>query len=186
MVSCHNTRWIVTTRIKLNIMKKVMIISCIMVLIVVGCRKEISNEPELAGVSYLSNSRIFYCVDCFPTFNASINGFVIKDMDSYKRLGDTLNIRTYNPLTQINCDTATLIPIDFDKYTLIGIFTSYGVCDIVKRNIQADALKQNILYNITIKKHNGFCVDILATSLNFALIPKLHENWNVLFTLKTE
>jgi hypothetical protein len=173
-------------RIKQNNMKKLMIASCIMVLILAGCKKEISNSPELAGVSYLSNGRIFYCIDCFSPLNASSNGFVIKDMVSYRKFGDTLNLHTYNQMTQINCDTASLIPIDFNKYTLIGILASYGMCDIVKRNIQADTINLNILYNITIKQHNGFCDQMLATSLNFALIPKLLENWNVLFTIKTE
>jgi len=165
-------------------MKFNLVIVLFFTLILASCRKDSNILPELQGCSYIQNTDLFYCPECFMPYKQYEAGVVIRNTDSYNSFGDSLN--SHAKFLQVDCDTTTLIPIDFTKYTLIGIFSSFGACDVITRKIQSDSTTQNIIYTITIKKHRGECTLNLLISMNFALIPKLPDNWNVVFDVKSE
>ncbi len=156
----------------------------VLVLLLISCKKE-SNDPSgPLYVKYINTGELFNCITCFSPSNISCNGFVIKNENSYKEFADSLRIYPYNP--NINCDTATLKPIDFNKYSLIGIFTSFGACDSINKSIMTNSNRTRITYNIIIKKYSGPCVDMLGISLNFALISKIPDDCTVDFNIKTK
>ena len=150
----------------------------------ISCKKENNNPSNLVDVKYINPGELFNCITCFSPSNLNNNGFVIKNENSYKEFADLLRIYPYNP--NINCDTATLKPIDFSKYSLIGIFTSFGACDSINKSILINSNRTKITYNIIIKKYSGTCVSILGVSLNFALISKIPDDCTVDFNTKTE
>jgi hypothetical protein len=155
-----------------------------LLLVLISCKKERSDPSEPLYVKYINPGELFNCITCFSPLNISCNGFVIKNENSYKEFADSLRIYPYNP--SINCDTATLKLIDFSKYSLIGIFTSFGAYDSINKSILINSNRTKITYNIIIKKYSGTCVSMLGVSLNFALISKIPDDCTVDFNTKTE
>jgi len=163
-------------------MKKIILLGIIIAL-VVGCKKESEGLTE-QDVKYLKTGEIVNCFACFSPSNVNADGFEIKSEESYKQFENLLRIYPFNPI--IDCDTVILPKIDFNKYTLIGILTTYGICDSVSRSVFINTDKTKIIYNINIKKHVGFCTDIGCIDLNFALVPKPSVDYRVVFNLKEE
>lgn len=166
-----------------KIMKKIFLL-LVLAILLISCNKENNNPSELVDVKYINNSDLFNCLSCFSPSNLSSKGFIIKDEDSYNRLADSLRFHVYYP--NLNCDTATLKQIDFNAFSLIGIVTSYGMCDSISKSILANSNRTKITYNIIIKEYSGFCIQILCVSLNFALVPKIPDDCTVNFYVKTE
>jgi hypothetical protein len=146
-----------------------------------GCQKE-NDFNECSDVIYLENKELFNSITCFSVGNINAkSGIVIKDDIPYKLFADSMRIHPLN--TSVDCDTATLIDIDFNKYSLIGISTGYGACDNIKRNIFRDIVNKKIIYNIDIKEHKGRCIDLYIFNLNLALIPKISDTYVVEFNV---
>ena len=164
-------------------MKKVFFL-LVLVIVLISCKKENNNPSEPVDVKYINSGELFNCATCFSPSNLSSKGFIIKNEHSYKKFADSLRIHSYNPI--INCDTATLKQIDFSTYSLIGIVTSYGMCDSMSKSILANSNRTKITYIIIIKEYSGFCIQILYVSLNFALIPKIPDDCTIDFNVKTE
>jgi hypothetical protein len=154
----------------------------ITLLLILGCQEENDNIYYLSEVVYLENNELFNCQTCFSISNINANsGLIITDDISYEKYADSMRIHPINP--NIDCDTATLVFIDFNKYSLIGIFTGYGACDTIKRNIINDEKNKKIIYDIDIKEYTGSCIKIYILGLNLALIPKIPDNYKVDFTV---
>jgi hypothetical protein len=164
-------------------MKKLLFLG-VLAFLLFSCKKENNSPSEFVDAKYITPGELFNCITCFSPSNLNSNGFVIKDENSYKKFADLLRIYPYNP--NINCDTATLKPIDFNKYSLIGMFTSFGACDSINKSILINSNRTKITYSIFIKKYSGDCVSMLGVSLNFALISKIPDDCTVDFNTKTE
>lgn len=161
-------------------MKKIILLG-IIIAFAVGCKKENENLIK-QDVKYLQTGEIVNCKDCFSSTNASSEGFVIDNEDSYKQFENLLRKDTDNK--SIDCDTVSLPKIDFNKYTLIGILTVTGVCDSISKSVMTNLSKTKMIYNISIKRPDGFCTDQGYISLNFVEIPKPPINYTVEFNVK--
>lgn len=117
---------------------------------------------------------------CFDIASLSRNNeLIFRDKESFESYVDSMRIYPYN----LNCDTATVPDINFDKYTLVGKFTSGGGCDVeYKRNVFEDVNNKNIIYEIKIN-YTGLC-EMLITSMNWALIPRIPDNYSVEFKVR--
>jgi hypothetical protein len=145
-----------------------------------GCNKDGDKNFNLSATKYLKNKELFNCVTCFSVINIhACSGFAIRNENTYNLYADSMRIHPLNS----NCDTATLLNIDFNKYTLIGIMTGLGACDSITRNIAVDNKNERINYNIDIKESKEPCNDMLYLPLNLMLIPKIPDNYNVVFKI---
>jgi hypothetical protein len=143
----------------------------------ISCEKDTANYKILT-THYLENKDLFNCVTCFSIGNIhAYSGFVINDNETYKIYVDSMRIHPLNS----NCDTATLIKIDFKKYTLIGIMTEHSSCDLISKEITADNKNKMLSYIINIKEGNEPCDYLLHLPLNLVLISKMPENYQVEF-----
>ena len=81
------------------------------------------------------------------------------------------------------CDSADLPEINFDTYSLIGKYTEGGGCDAnYDREIIDNIRRNKIVYTIEVD-YNGFC-SMLITNMNWALIPRLKEHYQVEFIVR--
>jgi hypothetical protein len=158
-------------------MKKNYIILMIF-LITIGCNKDGDTNFKLSTINYLENKDLFNYVTCFSVSNIHArSGFVIRDEDTYQVYADSMRIQPLNT----NCDTSTLIYIDFNKYSLIGILTEHLACDSISRDISVDNQNKEILYSIDIKESDESCSYVLYIPLNLVLISKIPDNYQVEF-----
>jgi hypothetical protein len=160
---------------------KTIYIAVLAILIYNGCKND-DNQYVVTEIKYLRNSELFNCSECncFSISNIySRNGFVIRDKETYDKYADSLRI--FPVISKINCDTAQLMNIDFNKHSLIGISAGYGACDSINRNIYVDNKNQKVIYQIGIKEYNGVCIQIYLLSLNLVLIPRIPDNYKVYF-----
>ncbi len=117
---------------------------------------------------------------CFDVIaNTEKDEFVIREEDAFKAYVDSIRIYPVNQ----NCDTASLPEIDFTEYTLLGKYTSGGGCDVkYERKVYKDEINKRIIYEIDVK-YIGLC-DMLITSKNWVLIPKMPENYTFEFRVR--
>jgi hypothetical protein len=117
---------------------------------------------------------------CFSgLFDKNYDEVIITDNDSYQEFGNSIRIHPFN----LDCDTAVLPYIDFDKYSLIGKYTEGGGCDVnYERQIIDDKKHNKIVYTINIE-YFGNCA-MLIFNMNWALIPKLKKNYTVEFKVE--
>ena len=149
-------------------------------LLILSCDKNQDYDHEViaSNTIYLKNSDLFNTVTCFSISNIELeSGFVIDNISDYQKFADSLRIYPYNS----DCDTATLIDINFTQYTLIGIQTAHGACDSISREIFVNNKKKDIMYNINIKESNETCSRILYVPLNLALMPKKPDKYKIEF-----
>jgi len=145
-----------------------------------SCKKEMADEYQLNEVIYIQNTELFSYNNCFSVLNIHAkSGIVIRDSVTYKMYKDSLIIHPYNT----NCDTSSLINIDFNKYSLIGISTDMSLCDTLTKSISTEDKNKLIKYTIDIKEYQGTCVRVLLFPLNFAIISKIPDNYNVEFNV---
>ena len=130
---------------------------------------------------YLQNKDLLNSIGCFNPDNLSYSGFVITNAASYQKLADSLRLH----LSNASCDTATMIAIDFTKYTLLGIKTTYGEGCTIDRSVIWDSDHTRISYNIDIRQ-TGMRHGILFIDLNYALIPRIPANSTVVFHVTKE
>lgn len=153
------------------------------VLWVMSCNDHAIENPvtdyELLTTDYIETSDLFNGSSCFSSspLMSSSTRIVIRDQAEYDALADSL--RRTNSVT--DCDTATLMDIDFSKYSLLGRMTAYGACDTILKDITVDEPLKTVTYNIDIKPFNGMCIDVLITSLNLVMVNKIPDNYQVEF-----
>jgi len=150
-----------------------------LVLSIIGCEKKSEDIYQIENPIFLKNSEIFNSVTCFSIGNIdATKGFVIDNSETYKVYEDSMRIYPINN----DCDTATLVNIDFIKSTLIGIKIGYGPSDSLTRQIIVDNENHKIKFNIDIAL--GVKPDhslIYYLDLNLALIDKIPEDYDVVF-----
>ena len=117
---------------------------------------------------------------CFTGNPSDLDSEVIfTDYETYQDYWNKRRIHPYN----LDCDTAQLPNIDFDKYSLIGKYTEGGGCEVsYDRDIIEDKLRNRIIYTIKVE-YQGTCA-MLITSMNWVLIPKLKRNYEVEFVVE--
>lgn len=117
---------------------------------------------------------------CFYGISGSkYNEIIITDNETYQTFGDSIRIHPAN----VDCDTAKLPYIDFNKYSLLGKRTNGGGCSAkYDRKILKDIENKKIIYQISVV-YEGNCKMLLG-SMNWAYIPKLPNDYKVEFKLK--
>lgn len=104
-------------------------------------------------------------------------GVVVKNQEEYQAFGETIQL----PI--LDCDEAELPPIDFDQFTLLAIYTAGGGCNAnYKRTIIEDQSTRKIYYEIKVV-YEGYC-DMYISSMNYVLIPRLKNDYDVVFEMK--
>lgn len=149
---------------------------CLILLIIVfsSCEKyeDLTEQIEFIESSYFGT--------CFSGTPSGIDTeVIIRDNKSYQEYFNQKRISPYN----LDCDTAGLPNINFDKHSLIGKYTEGGGCEVsYDREILDNKWKNKIIYTIT-AEYSGDCY-MLITNMNWALIPKLKNKYEVEFIVE--
>jgi hypothetical protein len=140
----------------------------------ISCEKyeELTGKAEFLEPGYFGI--------CFTGIPAGLdNEVIITDNESYLEYFNQKRIHPVN----LDCDTAKLPGINFNKYSLIGKYTQGGGCDVnYHREIIDNKSKNKIVYTIK-AEYTGNC-SVLIFNMNWALIPRLKENYNVEFIVE--
>lgn len=117
---------------------------------------------------------------CFyGSSNSDYDEVVFWDNNSFQDFGGQVRIYPVN----INCDTAQLPLIDFFNYTLLSIKTSGSGCSATYvRKILINQKNKELIYEISVN-YTGAC-EMIVGSRNWAIIPKISDNYTVDFILK--
>lgn len=76
----------------------------------------------------------------------------------------------------------TFDDIDFKQYTLLGKYARENCKATFERNVSKDDSQKKIFYNLKIKQC-GKC-ETNWESMNWVLVPKIPENYNVIFNIE--
>jgi hypothetical protein len=152
-------------------------------LILFSCEKEknTSNGPNTSiEAVYLEP---MYFGKCFGSLTVNdTTGVIVKTNQQYQALGDTCRMLW---LSSVKCDTAKLPEIDFEKYSLIGKYTSGGGCSVTKSyNLEIDTLNYKYIYSIHLI-YEGAC-DMYIMDMNWALVPAIPDYYQVEFRILSE
>ncbi len=149
----------------------ILVLVLMVLTVLTGCKKSL---PELeykdteifnANLSDLRNHIVY---------NKEI---VINSKEEHQKLLDSIPIETRERFN------ASLVDIDFSKYTLLGKHV-YGGDVSLKKNVVYDKENKKIIYSIKlVSKSNN---DIGFTSMNWILIPKIKPEDTVIFEVKRE
>ncbi|HOG18813.1 MAG TPA: hypothetical protein PKW37_00015 [Salinivirgaceae bacterium] len=74
--------------------------------------------------------------------------------------------------------------IDFNQYTLLGKYASEACRATFERNVTKDDSQKKYLYKITVHQC-GLC-DVLCESMNWVLVPKIPDDYDVSFSVETK
>ncbi len=111
--------------------------------------------------------------------NSDYDEYVFRDNDSFQDFGDIVRIYPANS----NCDTANLPNIDFSKHSLLTKSTNGGGCSATyQRKVLKDTENKKIIYQILVD-YEGTC-EMLLGSRNWAIMPKISNNYTVEFKLE--
>jgi hypothetical protein len=120
---------------------------------------DIINDPCFYGINFYSYDEI-----------------IIYNNEDYATFEDSIKIETYGK----ECDTANLPPINFNKYTLLGKYTSGSGCSAYyERSIIKYPVDKTYIYTISVK-YSGLC-EMLIGSWNWALVPRIPYNYKITF-----
>ena len=156
-------------------MEKTKILFLCISLIMVTCNKdnEIIDITEDCEFSDNILSTCFY-----GTSSSEYDEIVFRDNDSFQEFGNSVRIYPVN----INCDTAQLPDIDFNKYSLLSKRT-HGLCSAsYTRKVLKDTDNKKIIYKISVV-YEGTC-EMLIGSRNWAIIPRIPDNYRVNFVVE--
>ncbi len=136
-------------------------------LILNGCKKEdITSDVQFLDHSYFGN--------CFLTMAGDKDEIVIRSKEEYHQVFDTKRRSSSN----VDCSHAIPTSINFDKYSLIGTYTSGGGCNAeYERSIITE--HGEIRYQIDVS-YSGGC-KMLIGNMNWALVPKIKKRTDVVF-----
>jgi hypothetical protein len=155
-------------------------LNLLLIICFISCNKDTTNEYQINDIRFFKINELFNYYNCFSLLNLDTNkGIVIKDSTTYKIFEDSIRIHPYNT----NCDTPTLMKIDFNKYSLIGFLTNMSACDSLTKVLNVDNKNKLIKYKIDIKEYQGGCSKILLVPANLALINKIPDYYNVEFII---
>jgi hypothetical protein len=135
------------------------------------CKKEeITDE-----VQFLTNS---YFGDCFVYSASESDEIVLRDQEEYESYFAALRQSSYN----MDCSEAVPTAIDFDKYTLIGHWTSDAGCSVEYDRTLEQKGNKEVTYHITVT-YSGLCMKLIS-DMNWALIPKIKNRTDVIFEVE--
>lgn len=145
------------------------------ILFVVGC--SCSNEDD-NGITELKVVYMESELECFSCINVHnyYCEYIINDEESFNSL-DTIRYEGSG------CDTVELPEINFNEKTLLGKYVGIvGFCDIdCKKKIEKIESAKKYVYTIEIDTAGmGHCGYV---RMNWALVPKLPEDYTVEFNL---
>ncbi len=155
-------------------MKRNFFILILSSLIVVAC--ENNKTEDITEQCEFPDNFLGTCF--YGVFDYTHDNIIITNSETYQDFADSIRIHPAN----INCDTAGLPIIDFNKYSLLGLYTSGGGCDAsFVRQIIDDPGEHKIIYKVK-ASYEGACY-MLIFNYNWAIIPKLEEGYSVEFHL---
>ncbi len=109
---------------------------------------------------------------CFSDVGALESQYIINDEATYQSLGIL-------PINSPDCEGSSLPEIDFNTYTLLGLYAD-GACDVsFDRIVEKDEAAMKYIYTISVTSC-GNC-ESLRFGMNWVLVPKLPENYTVDF-----
>lgn len=150
------------------------VISVLLLLGLSSCEDNMTPDNE---VEYLEAGFMGMCFWGF--YDKGYEEVVLTDMGSYLAFGDS--VRVY--IDNLDCSAATLPDIDFNKYFLVGKFTSGGGCSVeYDRQVTADEENNKLIYKID-ADYTGLC-SMLIVDMNWVLIPKKYCNYTIEFQVE--
>jgi len=146
----------------------------LMIILNYSCEKIDNNVDITSQCSFLE----YNFGPCYSLFTDTVNTeIIIRDTNTYR------SVFIENNPTYYNCDTASLPIINFNKYSLIGILTIGSGCSVnYERKILNDKTNKKIIYSISFE-YLGIC-EMLLTSWNLVLVPRISDEYTVEFQLK--
>lgn len=157
-------------------MKTKLIIVGLLTALTISCEKE-GELVDITSECEFHDNILSTCYYGRP--NSDYDEYVFRDNDSFQDFGDTVRIYPGNS----NCDTANLPNIDFSKYSLLTKSTNGSGCSATyQRKVLKDTKSKNIIYQISVD-YEGECRMIVG-SRNWAIIPKISDDYKVVFELK--
>lgn len=142
--------------------------------VITGCEKNDEFTEITDKVEFLEPNFFGTCFSGF--YDEGYSEVIIKNEEAYQDFGNTVRIHPYN----LNCDTADLPMIDFNKYSLIGKYTSGGGCSVsYTRQVFRDEKNKKYIYEIS-AEYSGTC-RMLIININWALIPKIPKGYTIEF-----
>jgi len=149
-------------------------ISFMLMFCLTSCEDQMTADDEF---EYLESGFMGMCF--WGLYNNGYQEVIIKDEQSYQNFGDSVRIEIYN----LDCSTATLPNIDFNKYFLIGKPTDGGGCSATyDRQIIVNEEDKNLIYKIDVD-YSGFCA-MLITNMNWVLIPYKYFDYSIEFQVE--
>ncbi len=107
---------------------------------------------------------------------------ITEDMHNKEFVIQTDSLNIFNLEVSFD-DGVTYEPIDFSKYTLLGKYVPGSGCEVIySRNATRDDEAKKVSYEIKADQY-GVC-DCSHPSMNWVLIPKIPEDYNVVFSVE--
>jgi len=156
-------------------MKRKIFIVLIQIIILASCEK-IDKVVDLTNECEFHDNILTTCFSGIS--DSKYDEIVISDNETYQAFGHAIRIHPVN----VDCDTAQLPFINFNKYSLLGKRTTGGGCSAkYERKIIKDLENEKIIYQISVI-YEGDCY-MLISSMNWVFIPKLSPDYKVEFEL---
>jgi len=133
----------------------------------------------------ITDSCTFYDIFLGLCFNgsqwATFDEVIIRNDIEYHDFTDSVK----NDLGNVDCDTVKIPDVDFNKFTLLAISTQGSGCSAsYERRVFKDIKNKRIIYEISIY-YKGPC-DMLQGSRNWALVPKIPEDYTIIIDEKED
>jgi len=144
----------------------------------------LASCEESESLIDISDQVQFLNVDFFgPCFYGPVDKkyheITFTDNQSYQIFGNSIRVNLYN----MDCQSADITIIDFNKYSLIGKYTSGGGCSSqYERQILDDKVNKKLIYKIKVQ-YSGDC-ELYFFNMNWALIPKLENGYKIEFQVE--
>lgn len=148
-----------------------LLLTTILVLVIsISCSKSPKCWGENKNKGIIENS---IRIDCEPTTEQQ--EFIIANDSTFEQ--DFTNSLT----GQLNC---TLPVIDFNNNSLLGLFTT-GSCEVKYiREVTRNESEENYHYKVVVKSC-GTCKKE-SYSFNWVTVPKIPEDWDVIFEIENK
>lgn len=152
-------------------MKKLTLLVLFLTVALMSCNKG-SEIIDITSDCKIYDNILSTCF--YGTSDPKYDEFVFRDNQEYQDFGNSVRIYP----AYIDCDTARLTEIDFNKYTLMSKITSGGGCSATYvRKILKDTENKKIIYLISVD-YEGDCMMAIG-SRNWAYVPKIPDEYDV-------
>jgi hypothetical protein len=141
-----------------------------------GCIQQSSQNDNYGDEVQFINLDMELCIDTFNISNSGKTEFVINSNEDFFVLIKHKSSRE-------SCTNFTLPEVNFSQYTLLGKYTEGSGCSIeFQKKVYRNDTNKTITYVIKVVT-DGSC-DMLGTSMNWVLIPKIPLNYTINFKVK--